>query len=77
MINGGRNQIIHRIREQDAVGELPPSAPAEAVAELEAAVGHPMPPLLKRIVGALEWLEHLSRVAHRPASPSSPEPLIP
>lgn len=45
----GDDEIIHRIREQDAAGELPPPAPPEAVAELEAAVGHPMPPLLKRI----------------------------
>ncbi|MGJ5748784.1 hypothetical protein FB563_6341 [Streptomyces puniciscabiei] len=43
------DEIIHRIREQDAAGELPPPAPPEAVAELEAVVGHPMPPLLKRI----------------------------
>ncbi|GED86543.1 SMI1/KNR4 family protein [Streptomyces sp. 6-11-2] len=42
------DRIIHRIREQDAAGELPLPAPPEAVAELEAAVGHPMPPLLKR-----------------------------
>ncbi|MEU1371747.1 hypothetical protein ABZ454_37470 [Streptomyces sp. NPDC005803] len=43
------DEIIHRIREQDAAGELPTPAPPEAVAELETAVGHPMPPLLKRI----------------------------
>ncbi|MFF4274086.1 hypothetical protein [Streptomyces sp. NPDC001536] len=42
------DEIIHRIREQDAPGELPPPAPPEVVAELEAAVGHAMPPLLKR-----------------------------
>ena len=35
------DEIIHRIREQDAVGELPTSAPPEAVAELETAVEHP------------------------------------
>ncbi len=43
------DQIIQRIREQDREDELPPPAPPEAVAELEAAVGHAMPPLLKRI----------------------------
>ncbi|MET8454318.1 hypothetical protein [Streptomyces sp. NPDC005209] len=43
------DEIINRIREEDADGELPPPAPPEAVAELEEAVGHPMPPLLKRI----------------------------
>lgn len=43
-------EIIQRTREQ--VREDPESpfpATPEAVAELEAAVGHPMPPLLKRI----------------------------
>jgi hypothetical protein len=60
------DEIIHRIREQDAAGELPPPAPPEAVAELEAAVGHPMPPLLKRIYlevadgGFGRWGEALS-----------------
>ncbi|WP_123827092.1 SMI1/KNR4 family protein [Micromonospora globispora] len=43
------DEIIQRIREQAPAGELPPPAPPEAVAELEAAVGHPMPALLKRI----------------------------
>jgi hypothetical protein len=43
------DEIIQRIRDQDTAGELPPPAPPEAVAELEAAVGYPMPPLLKRI----------------------------
>ncbi|MER7334662.1 MULTISPECIES: hypothetical protein [unclassified Micromonospora] len=41
--------IIQRIREQTPAGELPPPAPPEAVAELEDAVGHSMPALLKRI----------------------------
>ncbi|MFF8931589.1 SMI1/KNR4 family protein [Streptomyces longwoodensis] len=60
------DEIIHRIREQDAAGELPPPAPPEAVAELEALVGHPMPPLLKRIYlevadgGFGRWGEALS-----------------
>ncbi|MEU9339463.1 hypothetical protein AB0D49_41045 [Streptomyces sp. NPDC048290] len=43
------DEIIYRLREQDAAGELPPPASPEAVAELEAVVGHPMPPLLRRI----------------------------
>ena len=43
------DEIIHGIREQDVAGELPKPVPPEAVAELEAVVGHPMPPLLKRI----------------------------
>ncbi|MFI6440259.1 hypothetical protein [Streptomyces sp. NPDC050759] len=43
------DEIIHRVREQDAAGELPPPAPPEAVAWLEVAVGHLMPPLLRRI----------------------------
>ncbi|MFE9170199.1 SMI1/KNR4 family protein [Streptomyces kebangsaanensis] len=43
------NEIVQRIREQASTGELPPPAPPEAVAELEAVVGQPMPPLLKRI----------------------------
>ncbi|MER8009606.1 hypothetical protein [Streptomyces sp. NPDC094149] len=43
------DEFIHRIREQDAAGEIPPSAPPQAVAELETAVGHPMLPLPKRI----------------------------
>jgi len=42
------DEIIMRIQEHHA-GELPPPAPPEAMAELEAAVGHRMPPLLKRI----------------------------
>ncbi|MFJ2566906.1 SMI1/KNR4 family protein [Streptomyces sp. NPDC087568] len=60
------DRIIHRIREQDAAGELPLPAPPEAVAELEATVGHPMPPLLKRIYlevadgGFGHWGEALS-----------------
>ncbi|MER5338483.1 hypothetical protein [Micromonospora sp. NPDC002717] len=41
--------IIQRIREHAPAGELPPPAPPEAVDELEAAVGHAMPALLKRI----------------------------
>jgi hypothetical protein len=41
-------EIIAKIRKYHGE-ELPPPAPASAVAELEAAVGHPMPPLLKRI----------------------------
>ncbi|MFG2778851.1 hypothetical protein ACGFY7_13530 [Streptomyces prunicolor] len=43
------DEIIHAIRERYPAGERPPTAPPEAVAELEAAVGFPMPPLLKRI----------------------------
>ncbi|WP_406259698.1 hypothetical protein OH779_01015 [Actinacidiphila glaucinigra] len=60
------DEIIHRIREQDAAGELPTPAPPEAVAELETAVGHSMPPLLKRIYlevadgGFGRWGEALS-----------------
>jgi len=60
------DEIIHRIREQDAAGELPTPAPPEAVAELETAEGHPMPPLLKRIYlevadgGFGRWGEALS-----------------
>ncbi|MFF7209113.1 hypothetical protein ACFZAU_01090 [Streptomyces sp. NPDC008238] len=60
------DEIIHRIREQDAAGELPTPGPPEAVAELETAVGHPMPPLLKRIYlevadgGFGRWGEALS-----------------
>ncbi|MEU2632101.1 hypothetical protein ABZ641_34650, partial [Kitasatospora sp. NPDC007106] len=41
------DDILQRIRGQDRLGELPPRAPPAA--ELEAAVGHPMPPLLRRI----------------------------
>ncbi|MGA5822317.1 hypothetical protein ACPC54_31160 [Kitasatospora sp. NPDC094028] len=41
------DEIIDRIRERTRPGTLP--APPEAVAELEAAVGHRMPPLLRRI----------------------------
>ncbi|MGW7381004.1 hypothetical protein [Streptomyces sp. NPDC054794] len=60
------DEIINRIREEDADGELPPPAPPEAVAELEEAVGHPMPPLLKRMYlevadgGFGRWGEALS-----------------
>ena len=43
------DEIIHAIRERYPAGERPPTAPPEAVAELEAVVGYPMPPLLKRI----------------------------
>ncbi|GAA1389484.1 SMI1/KNR4 family protein [Kitasatospora putterlickiae] len=43
------DEIIDRIREQARSGGLPLPAPLEAVAELEAAVGHRMPPLLRRI----------------------------
>jgi hypothetical protein len=42
------DEILQRIRQATAAEELPPPAPPEAVAELEAAVGLPMPPLLKR-----------------------------
>lgn len=43
------DEIIDAIRERYPAGERPPTAPPEAVAEVEAAVGYPMPPLLKRI----------------------------
>ena len=43
------NEIIDRIRRQGEASSLPPPAPAQAVAEFEAAVGAPMPRLLKRI----------------------------
>ncbi|MET8978960.1 hypothetical protein ABZX85_25405 [Streptomyces sp. NPDC004539] len=43
------DEIIHRIKQQASAGKLPPPAPPKAAAELETAVGHPMPPLLKRI----------------------------
>ncbi|MGJ5793482.1 hypothetical protein [Streptomyces griseorubiginosus] len=60
------DELIQRIREHDAADELPPPAPPEAVAELETAVGHPMPRLLKRIYlevadgGFGRWGEALS-----------------
>ncbi|WP_327401626.1 SMI1/KNR4 family protein [Streptomyces sp. NBC_01288] len=60
------DEIIHAIRERYPAGERPPTAPPEAVAELEAAVGYPMPPLLKRIYlevadgGFGRWGEGLS-----------------
>ncbi|MFI0242598.1 hypothetical protein [Streptomyces sp. NPDC016845] len=41
-------EILQRIRGEAEPGELPEPAPAEAVAEVEAAVGYPMPALLKR-----------------------------
>jgi hypothetical protein len=41
--------IAQRIRAKAPPGTLPPPAAPEAVAHLEATVGHPMPPLLKRI----------------------------
>lgn len=43
------DQIIARIREFAQANELPPPAPAEAADELEAALGHPMPTLLRRL----------------------------
>ncbi|WP_406455260.1 SMI1/KNR4 family protein [Streptomyces sp. NBC_01622] len=43
------DEIIRAVRERYPAGERPPTAPPEAVAELEAVVGYPMPPLLKRI----------------------------
>jgi hypothetical protein len=43
------DEIIAKIREFAEADPLPPPAPVEAVAELEAAVGHPMPPLLRRL----------------------------
>ncbi|MEV8328754.1 hypothetical protein [Kitasatospora sp. NPDC056731] len=42
------DEIIKRLIEQNA-GERPSPAPPEAVSGLEAVVGHPMPPLLRRI----------------------------
>ncbi|MBD0672745.1 SMI1/KNR4 family protein [Streptomyces sp. CBMA156] len=43
------DEIIDRIRGQARPAPLPPPAPPQAVADLEAAVGHPMPALLRRI----------------------------
>jgi hypothetical protein len=43
------DELINAIRAQAPAGTLPPPAPPGAVTELEATVGHPMPPLLKRI----------------------------
>ncbi|WP_063771041.1 SMI1/KNR4 family protein [Streptacidiphilus neutrinimicus] len=42
-------EIIAKIRAYADSKQLPPPAPVEAVAELEAAVGHPMPSLLRRL----------------------------
>ena len=59
-------EIIQRIRAEAPTGELRPPAPPEAVAEVEVAVGHAMPPLLKRIYlevadgGFGRWGEALS-----------------
>ncbi|MET7568144.1 SMI1/KNR4 family protein [Streptomyces sp. NPDC005492] len=41
--------IIHAVRARYRAGERPPTAPPEAVTELEGAVGYPMPALLRRI----------------------------
>lgn len=43
------DEIVARIREYAAEKQLPPPAPAEAADALEAAVGYPMPPLLRRL----------------------------
>lgn len=44
------DEIIARVRQQLAgTPDALPPAPPEAVAELEELVGHPMPPLLRRI----------------------------
>ncbi|MFI6737859.1 SMI1/KNR4 family protein [Nonomuraea sp. NPDC050451] len=40
------DEIVARVREITA---LPPPAPATAVAEAEEAIGHPLPPLLRRL----------------------------
>ncbi|MGW0184614.1 SMI1/KNR4 family protein [Streptomyces sp. NPDC003362] len=43
------DEIVERVRAYARVHELPPPAPAQAVVEVEAAVGHPMPALLRRL----------------------------
>jgi hypothetical protein len=43
------DEIIDGIRAQAPAGSLPPPAPLEKVTELELAVGHSMPRLLRRI----------------------------
>ncbi|MFJ4680310.1 hypothetical protein [Kitasatospora sp. NPDC088783] len=75
------DEILRRIREQARPGELPPPAPPAAVTELEAVVGHPMPPLLKRIYlevadgGFGRWGEALS-LTDTTYSFSDSEPLL-
>ncbi|MEU1436379.1 hypothetical protein ABZ438_20140 [Streptomyces sp. NPDC005786] len=60
------DEILEQVRAQFSPGRLPLTAPPEAVAELEEAVGHPMPVLLKRIYlevadgGFGRWGEALS-----------------
>ncbi|MDG4857473.1 hypothetical protein P8605_04755 [Streptomyces sp. T-3] len=60
------DEILDQIRAAATPGDLPAPASVEAVAELEAAVGHPMPALLKRIYleiadgGFGRWGEALS-----------------
>ncbi|MES9519155.1 SMI1/KNR4 family protein [Streptomyces capoamus] len=43
------DEIVERVRAFAGTHRLPPPAPAEAVAELEALVGWPMPTLLRRL----------------------------
>ena len=43
------DEIVTRIREYAMEKQLPPPAPAEAADMLEAAVGYPLPLLLRRL----------------------------
>ncbi|MFJ2263517.1 hypothetical protein ACIOKD_35340 [Streptomyces sp. NPDC087844] len=60
------DELLDQIRAEAAPGDQPAPGSAEAVAEVEAAVGHPMPALLKRIYlevadgGFGRWGEALS-----------------
>ncbi|MFF1484372.1 SMI1/KNR4 family protein [Streptomyces sp. NPDC058319] len=45
----GDGELIATIRDFAQANELPPPAPTDAAEELEAALGHPMPPLLRRL----------------------------
>lgn len=43
------DEIVERVRAYARAHELPPPAPPQAAAELEAIVGYPIPPLLRRL----------------------------
>ncbi|MEV4784714.1 SMI1/KNR4 family protein [Streptomyces tuirus] len=43
------DEIVERVRAYATAHELPPPAPSQAVAEVEAVVGYPMPKLLRRL----------------------------
>ncbi|MFJ9674088.1 hypothetical protein ACIRP5_25240 [Streptomyces sp. NPDC101221] len=43
------DEIVEQVRGYARAQELPPPAPPQAVAEVEAVVGYPMPELLRRL----------------------------